>query len=99
MCYDIYFLKLSPDYFDRIIKYGMDTKKKDNQTDEQRQNIIFSYLRYGEHMTTAPPPPHHTHTQTKKKKKKTKKKKKNEKKKKTSISDTVIKRIEAPETY
>ena len=90
MCYDVYFLKLSPDYFDRIIKYGMDTKKyKDNQTDGQRQNIIFSHLRYGEHMTTAPLPPQ-----------KKKKKKKNEKtkKKKTSISDTVIKRMQIPET-
>ena len=87
MCYDVYFLKLSPDYFDRIIKYGIDTKKyKDNQTDGQRQNIIFSHLRYGEHMTTALRP----HTK-KKQKKKTKKK--------TSISDTVIKRIQAPETY
>ena len=27
VCYDVYFLKLSPDYFDRIVKYGMDTKK------------------------------------------------------------------------
>ena len=28
VCYDVYFLKLSPDYFDRTIKYGMDTKNK-----------------------------------------------------------------------
>ena len=60
-------------------------KQKDNQTDGQRQNIIFSHLRYGEHMTTAthlPPSPHQKKT-----------------KKKTSISDTVIKRIQTPETY
>ena len=56
-------------------------KKKDNQTDGQRQNIIFSHLRYGEHMTTAPPPPPPPI------------------KKKTSIGDTVIKRIQTPETY
>ena len=57
----------------------------DNQTDGQRQNIIFSHLRYGEHMTTAPPPPPP--------------KKKTKKKKKASISDTVLKRIQSPETY
>ena len=51
----------------------------------QRQNIIFSHLRYGEHMTTPPPPP--------------KKKKKKKKEKPTLISDTVIKRIQTPEKY
>ena len=66
-----------------------------NQRDGQRQNIIFSHLRYGEHMTTAPL--HLPHP--KKKQKKTKKKKKTENPQKTSISDTVIKRIQTPETY
>ena len=43
MCYDV--LKLSPDYFDRIIKYGMDTKKIKGQPDERttsEHNIFTS---------------------------------------------------------
>ena len=38
--------------------------------------IIFSYLRYGEHMTTAPPPPPPPPPTTKKNEKKRKKKQK-----------------------
>ena len=67
--------------------------------DGQRQNIIFSHPRYGEHMTTPPNPPPPPPPPKKKKKRKKKEKPKKKPTKKTSISDTVIKRIQTPETY